>query len=304
METAPIIAISGLQKRFGPVEVLNGVNVDILEGEIFGFLGTNGAGKSTTINILTNQVIPDDGTIEIAGMPASNETNRLIGLSPQDIALYPRLTVRENLRFFAGIYGMIGSVRRRHVDRILDVFELRSESSTVVEKLSGGWQRRLNLAVALVHQPRIAILDEATVGMDVEARFKMWETIRALKTDGVTVVLTTHLMDEAEVLCDRIGILHNGRIAALGTMDELRVIVPAVQLADIECSDMQLLMRRAEDSAFLTRYHAGRATLLLPEQLTIRDLIDRLAPLDIDIQSARLRNISLSDVFLEIASTD
>ena len=302
MDTAPIIEIHGLRKRFGSVEVLNGVDVDILEAEIFGFLGTNGAGKSTTINILTNQIVPDDGTIDIAGMPVSDETNRLIGLAPQDIALYPRLTVRENLRFFAGIYGLIGGARRRHVDRILDVVELRSESSTAVEKLSGGWQRRLNLAVALVHQPRIAILDESTVGMDVEARFRMWETIRALKTDGVTVVLTTHLMDEAEALCDRIGILHNGRIAALGTIDQLRAIVPAVQLAEIECSNMQLLMRRAKASNFLTRHHAGRVTLLLPEQLTIRDLIDRLEPLD--IQSARLRDISLSDVFLEIASTD
>jgi ABC-2 type transport system ATP-binding protein len=235
-------------------------------------------------------------------MPASDETNRLIGLAPQDIALYPRLTVRENLCFFAGIYGLFGGIRRRQVDRILDVVELRSESSTVVEKLSGGWQRRLNLAVALVHQPRIAILDESTVGMDVEARLKMWETVRALKTDGVTVVLTTHLMDEAELLCDRIGILHNGRIVALGTMDELRAIVPAVQLADIECSDMQSLMRRAEASNFPTRHHAGRVTLLLPDQLSIREIVDQLAPLD--IQSARLRDVSLGDVFLEIASTD
>lgn len=300
MHTAPLIEIHGLQKRFGSVEVLNGVDVDILEAEIFGFLGTNGAGKSTTINILTNQILADDGTIEIAGMPVSNESNRLIGLAPQDIALYPRLSVRENLRFFAGVYGLNGAARRRHVDRALDKMDLRSVSSIVVENLSGGWQRRLNLAVALVHQPRIVILDESTVGMDVEARLLMWETIREMKTEGVTVVLTTHLMDEAEVLCDRIGILHNGRIAALGTMDELRSVVPAVQLAEVECSDTQLLMRRAKASNILTRNHAGRLTLLLQEPLTIRGLIDRLAPLE--VQSVRLRDISLKDVFLEIAS--
>jgi ABC-2 type transport system ATP-binding protein len=301
MSAVPLIEIDRLQKRFGTVEVLKGVDVDILEGEIFGFLGTNGAGKSTTINILTNQITADSGTIKIAGMPASTESNRLIGLAPQDIALYPHLSARENLNFFAGVYGMRGAARHRHVARVLDGLELRSMSNIEVEKLSGGWQRRLNLAIALVHQPRIAILDESTVGMDVEARFNMWDTIRALKTDGVTVVLTTHLMDEAEALCDRIGILHDGRIAALGTMDELRDVVPAVELAEVECSDMQLLMRHAEASGFVTRHYAGRLTLLLPKQLTIGDLIERLAPLE--IQSARLRAISLSDVFLEITST-
>lgn len=301
MSAAPLIEIHGLQKRFGSVDVLNSLDIEILEGEIFGFLGTNGAGKSTTINILTSQIVADAGWIKIAGAPASSETNRMIGLAPQDIALYPRLTVQENLHFFAGVYGLIGASRRRHVDRVLDLMELRSVSSIEVEKLSGGWQRRLNLAVALVHQPRIVVLDESTVGMDVEARFKMWEVIRVLKSESVTVVLTTHLMDEAEALCDRIGILHDGRLAAVGTMDELRAVIPAVQLAEVECSDMQLLTRRAEATNFLTRHHAGRLTLLLPEQFPIRGLIDRLAP--VEIQSVRLRTISLSDVFLEIAST-
>lgn len=301
MSTGPIIEINGLRKRFGTVDVLRGVDVDIIEGEIFGFLGTNGAGKSTAINILTNQIAADHGAINIAGVPVSPASNRLIGLAPQDIALYPHLSARENLSFFAGVYGMRGTARRRRVAQVLDGLGLHSVSNIAVEKLSGGWQRRLNLAVALVHQPRIAILDESTVGMDVEARYKMWDTIRALKTDDVTVVLTTHLMDEAEALCDRIGILHDGRIAALGTLDELRVIVPAVELAEVECSDMQLLVRHAEASGFATRHYAGQLALLLPQRLTIRDLIERLAPLE--IQSVRLRGVSLSDVFLEITSS-
>ena len=289
MPPVPLIEIRSLQKCFGAVEVLKSVDVDILEGEIFGILGTNGAGKSTTINILTNQITADSGAIEIAGVPASTETNQMIGLAPQDIALYPHLSARENLSFFAGVYGLRGVTRRQHVDRVLDGLELRSVSNIEVEKLSGGWQRRLNLGIALVHQPRIAILDESTVGMDVEARFKMWETIGALKTSGVTVVLTTHLMDEAEALCDRIGILHEGRIAALGTMDELRGVVPAVELAEVGCSDMQALMLHAEASGLATRLYGGRLTLLLSERLTIRDLVERLAPLE--VRSARLRAV-------------
>ncbi len=129
----------------------------------------------------------------------------------------------------------------------------------------------------------------------------MWESIRALKVEGVTVMLTTHLMDEAETLCDRIAILHEGKIEALGTMDELRAIVPAVEMAEVECSDMPALKRRAEAIGFSTRVYAGRLTLLLPERFTIRDLIERLAPLE--IRSVRLRAVSLSDVFLEIIST-
>ena len=125
MSAVPIIRIDGLTKCFGAVEVLKGVNVDILEDEIFGFLGTNGAGKSTTINIMTNQITADSGAIEIAGRPISNETNRMIGLAPQEIALYPHLSVRENLNFFAGVYGLRGGVRRRQVARILDELKLR-----------------------------------------------------------------------------------------------------------------------------------------------------------------------------------
>ena len=240
MPMTPTITIHGLRKQFGPIDILKGLSVDIFEGEVFGFLGSNGAGKSTTINILTSQIVADAGTVKISGEPVSTETNRLIGLAPQAIALYPRLSVIENLFFFAGIHGLHGSTRRRQVERVIEALELGGVSQMVVEKLSGGWQRRLNLAVALVHQPKILILDESTVGMDVEARLKLWETIRGLKAEGTTIVLTTHLMDEAEALCHRIGILHDGRIAALGTMDELRRIVPAAQLAEVECSDDRL----------------------------------------------------------------
>jgi ABC-2 type transport system ATP-binding protein len=300
MPTSSIIAIHGVSKSFGAVEVLKDFSVDILEGEIFGFLGSNGAGKSTTINILTSQIVADVGTIEISGQPVSADSNPLIGLVPQDIALYPHLSVLENLFFFAGIYGLSGQTRRRQVERVTEKMELGSVSHMAVQKLSGGWQRRLNLAVALVHQPKILILDESTVGMDVEARLKMWETIRGLKAEGTTVVLTTHLMDEAEALCHRIGILHDGRIAALGTMDELRRKVPAAQLAEVEVADSRLLQDRAKASNILTRFHAGRTLLLLPERLTLRDLIDRLAPLE--IQSARLREVALGDVFLEVVS--
>lgn len=302
MHATPIIKFRDVQKQFGSVSVLNGLTVDVFAGEIFGLLGTNGAGKSTTISILTGQLLADGGAVEVVGLPAGDESNRSLGLAPQDIALYSQLTVVENLRFFAGVYGCIGAARRANVDRALDFLELRSFAHTRVEKLSGGWKRRLNLAVALVHRPQIAVLDESTVGMDVESRLKMWEAMRALKAEGVTILLTTHLMDEAEAVCDRIGILRNGQIAALGTMGELRQTVPAAQLADVECSDMQLLARRAKSSGFSTRFHAGRLTLLLPEVLNFRELIDQLAP--VEIESARLRDISLSDVFLEIASTD
>lgn len=300
MAPAPIIRIERLTKRFGRKEVLRGVSLDIFEAEVFGLLGANGAGKSTIIKIVTNQTRADDGAVEIGGQPPSGETNRMIGLAPQEIAVYPQLSVRENLAFFARAYGLTGAQVRRNVNRTLDEVHLRSIGGQRAATLSGGWRRRLNLAVALVHDPRIGVLDEPTAGMDIEARQQTWEVMRGLRSREVTVVLTTHLMDEAEAVCDRIGILHEGRIAALGTLAELRTIVPAVELAEVESADSSALQRRAAAAGFATRVYAGRLTLLMQERLAIAEIIARLAP--IEIRSIRLRSISLGDVYLEVVT--
>lgn len=302
MSAPPVFSVRDLRKRFDGTVVLDGLTIEIPEGEIFGFLGGNGAGKSTAINIVTNQLGADSGDVEILGLPPGVAANRLIGLAPQEVALYQQLSVIDNLRFFAGAYGYVGRAKRAYVDRVVEMMDLHSVRNIPVENLSGGWSRRLNLAAALVHRPRIAILDESTVGMDVEARFRTWQTVRRLKTDGVTVVFTTHLMDEAEAVCDRIGILHEGKLAALGTMKQLRRIVPASQLADVECDDTHALVRCAEAAKVPVRDKAGRLTLFLPKRTSIRDLVEQLTP--VEIRSVRLRDVSLGDVFLEICSEE
>jgi len=179
-------------------------------------LGPNGSGKSTAINILCDLLDADAGTVEIAGKPASLNARTAVGVYPQEIALYRDLYPAENLRFFCELYGLARSDATRRVGELMRLFGLERFARTPVSALSGGWQRRVHIAVALVHSPRLLVLDEPTAGLDVEARQELWRTIELLKKHGMTIMLTTHHLDEAEHLCSRIGIMKNGLIAHEG----------------------------------------------------------------------------------------
>lgn len=216
----PIIEVSGLVKKYGDRIAVNGVSFCVQEREIFGLLGPNGAGKTTTISILATLLLPDGGEVTVSGYNLVREAKQiksLIGFVPQELALYPTLSARDNLAFFGRIYGLRGRALRERIDAVLDLVGLSDRAGDAVRTFSGGMKRRLNIAAGLIHQPRILFLDEPTVGVDPQSRNFIFEHIERLKAEGMTVIYTTHYMEEAERLCDRVAILDEGRLLALDT---------------------------------------------------------------------------------------
>jgi ABC-2 type transport system ATP-binding protein len=199
------------------------LTLEVRAGEIFGLLGPNGAGKTTTVSILTGLLLPDEGTVDLLGLgsPARPKVRRRLGLAPQALALYDGLTGEENVALFGRLFGIEGEHLRERVRVALDCVGLHDRCRDAVATYSGGMKRRLNLAVALVHDPDLVVLDEPTVGVDPQSRNLILENIQALRTAGKTVVYTTHYMEEAERLCDRVGILDHGRLLALDTVPGL-----------------------------------------------------------------------------------
>ncbi len=291
-----MMRIENLIKRFDGREVLKDVEFQVNAGEVFGLLGGNGAGKSTAIGIIAGLLAPDAGRVTIEEERSAGRRRERIGLAPQETALYPTLTCEENLRFFGRLYGLRGPLLRERVDSTVEAAGLAEYRRARTDTLSGGWKRRLNLAAALVHSPPVLLLDEPTAGLDVEARQGVWRLIEDVGARGAAVLLTTHLLDEAESLCDRLAILVAGRIAAQGTMVGLRSLVPARELAIVECADSQ--RARARELELEVRDYAGRLTLLLPERTTVSALIERLG--ELDVRSITLQSVSLLHIYLEV----
>lgn len=227
MEEASLSAIltaKNLHKQFGDIRAVDGVSFEIGEGESYGLLGPNGAGKTTTISMVCGLLKRDSGEVTVDGKlldEQSTGAKQAIGYVPQDIALYPDLTGAENLRFFGRLYGLAGSKLADRVDSVLEIVGLSDRAKDRTSGYSGGMKRRLNLATGLLHEPRLLILDEPTVGVDPQSRNAIFENIETLKSQGITVLYTTHYMEEAERLCDRVGIIDQGKIIAEGTRREL-----------------------------------------------------------------------------------
>lgn len=293
-----MLAVQDLQKNYGKRQVLRGLNLHIQAGEIYGLLGPNGAGKTTTINILCNLLNPDRGTILLDGQPLSDRTKPLLGVAPQENLLYKSLSCAENLDFFARLYGLTGKSKQKQVISSLAAVNLSDRASSVVETLSGGMQRRLNIAAAIVHQPKLVILDEPTTGLDIEARYEIWDLIRNLKTQGITILLTTHLLDEAERLCDRIGILKNGQIAAEGSLLELRQWVKAQEIVTLQTPDEPAAIARGTELGYPYRYYGQDLTFWLPETLELREIIANFDGIPLD--SISRQAVSLEHIYLEV----
>ena len=295
-----MIEVKHLKKSFGDKVVLNNLNFTIGSGEIYGLLGPNGAGKTTAINILCNLLDPDAGKAIIKGKLVSEITKYIVGIVPQKISVYKDLTCKENLLFFASVYGLQGFERTKRANELIGTFDLGEYANTEVHKLSGGWQRRINIAVALIHSPTALMLDEPTAGLDVDARYELWDLIKDLRNHGVTILLTTHQLEEAEGLCSRIGIIKKGQIMAEGSLDELRAIIPAKQLAILETSDEETLCQKAASFGWKHRRYGGQLTLWLPEQFTLKDIIEKFD--EIPFSSVSLREVGLEHVYIEMTS--
>jgi ABC-2 type transport system ATP-binding protein len=300
------IVVSGLTRRFGEFVAVDRLTFDVKQGEIFGFLGSNGAGKSTTIRMLCGLLKPTGGTATVGGVDVSRDpeaVKRRIGYMSQRFSLYERLTVDQNIRFFGGIYGLNRdqlAARRRFV---LDMAGLQGREATRAADLAGGWRQRLALGCAILHEPQIVFLDEPTGGVDPLSRRQFWTLIDQLSSDGVTVLVTTHYLDEAEH-CNRVAIIHAGRLAALGTTSELktrfgdRVIVEVHAGNPVEAMRLLDAMPEVEKtSIFGTAVHAvlkgdrDSGTAAIAQQLERSGVrVAGIAPVP----------PSLEDVFLEV----
>lgn len=293
-----MLTIKNLKKSYKNRLAIRDLSLQINAGEIYGLLGANGAGKTTTINVICHLLKPDSGLVEINGQPVSEKTKKWIGVAPQENLLYKSLTCAENLNFYAKIYGLNASQRRRQVSESLAAVNLTDRASSIVGTLSGGMQRRMNIAIALVSQPKLLILDEPTTGLDIEARYEIWSLIQSLKERGMTILLTTHLLDEAQRLCQRIGILKGGQMIAEGTLDELRQLVPAKEIATVQTPEEEPAILRAKELGFGCRYYGKDLALLLPEVYELKEILDYFNGIPID--SISRQSVQLEHIYLEV----
>jgi ABC-2 type transport system ATP-binding protein len=300
------IEVQHLTRRFGTFVAVDDLNFDVRQGEIFGFLGSNGAGKSTTIRMLCGLLRPTSGTALVGGVDVSRDpeaVKRRIGYMSQRFSLYEKLTVDQNITFFGGIYGLEGERLAARRAFVLDMAGLRGRESTVTGALSGGWRQRLALGCAILHEPSIVFLDEPTGGVDPLSRRRFWRLIDELARGGVTVLVTTHYLDEAEH-CHRIAIIQAGKLAALGTVSELKRIFAGRPILEVRASQPVQAMRVLESmpevektSIFGTAVHA----VLRTDSLGPDGIKSRLAIAGVDVSDCSVVEPSLEDVFLDVA---
>jgi ABC-2 type transport system ATP-binding protein len=228
MTGGPMLECRGLRRRYGDLTAVDGVGFHISSGETYGLLGPNGAGKTTTISMIAGLLDPDAGEVTVDGQPMNSHAVRAkaaIGYVPQDLAIYPDLSARENLMFFARLYGMPAADAKSRAADVLEVTGLTDRAGDQTKKYSGGMKRRLNVGIGLLHRPKLLILDEPTVGVDPQSRNAILESVEGLSGQGMAVLYTTHYMEEAERLCDRVGIIDHGKLIAEGTRQELVSLV-------------------------------------------------------------------------------
>jgi ABC-2 type transport system ATP-binding protein len=231
-----MLEVSVLHKRYGSLVAVEEVSFTVRPGEMVGLLGPNGAGKTTTVSMIAGLLAPDSGEVRIEGSVVRSETDpvkRRMGLVPQELALHDELSARENLKLFGALYGMRGAALHRAMDEAFAIAGLADRAGDRVSTFSGGMKRRLNLAAALLHSPAILLLDEPTVGVDPQSRNAIFANLEELKRQGKTLVYTTHYMEEAERLCDRIVIVDHGKVIANGALDEVRRLVPAANVLEL-----------------------------------------------------------------------
>ena len=302
-----IIECKGLKKNYKDIKALVGLDISIEEGTIYGLLGPNGAGKSTFINIVAGLVKADSGSLSVAGSSLPEESKKVkgrMGFVPQDLAIYEDLTAYENIAFFASLYGLKGKEKKASVESALEFVSLTDRRKDRAKAYSGGMKRRLNLACGICHEPDILFLDEPTVGIDPQSRNHILESIKILNKRGLTVIYTTHYMEEAETLCDRIGIIDYGKIIAEGTLEELQKTVSENELLFIEATgDMDALVKLVAGADGIIEAHLEENGILLKHngQKGILDSIVRYtAETGSEIHKLESRVPNLEDVFLSM----
>jgi ABC-2 type transport system ATP-binding protein len=299
------LRVVSLAKRFGQTLALDGVSLEVRAGECVGLLGPNGAGKSTLIRSIVGRVVPDAGSVEVFGLAAGSMGARMaLGWIPQEIALYPRITVRENLACFGRYFALSRTKLNESVAWCLNWAALEDRAGDIAKTLSGGMKRRLNMAAGLVHRPRIVLMDEPTVGVDPQSRNRIFEMIESLRAEGTAIVYTTHYMEEAERLCDRIAIIDHGKVIAHGTNESL--------VREVFGQRSQVLARFSSPLPAIAAWTQARSGRLVDStaQFTIErasevgPLLDDAANAGLIIEDVTVRRPNLESVFLHLTGRE
>jgi len=307
MNNDKAIRVQDLHKNFGDVYAVQGVSFDVQAGEIFSLLGPNGAGKSTIISMLSCLLEPTQGNALVMGHSILREpmaVKAAIGVVPQEVALYEDLSARENLNFWGKMYGLRGTPLRQRVDEVLEVTGLTERQKGRVGKFSGGMKRRLNIGIALLHKPQAIIMDEPTVGIDPQSRRNILDNVRELNQQGMTVLYTTHYMEEAQELSDHIAIMDQGKIIASGTHDELVKIVGELDRIDLTInaeSERVMELWQATDGVHQVSGQDGTITLLVDDSnLVLPRLFESATQAGVRITSVEIQEPNLEAVFLHL----
>jgi ABC-2 type transport system ATP-binding protein len=306
---AALLRCEGVTKSFGERAAVAAVSFEVSPGEVYGLLGPNGAGKTTTIKMVCGLLEPDDGTIYINGRPTRHDLSvrNLIGYVPQDVALYPDLTARENLEFLARLYRLRGSVLTERVSEALTLTDLSDRGEDRVESFSGGMKRRLNMAAGLIHHPSLLVLDEPTVGVDPQSRHAILERVEDFKRAGMSVLYTTHYMEEAQRVCDRVGIMDHGKLIAEGTRRELVArLGEKVRIDLMAAGDLEQLVQasRSVPGVEQAAVADGQVRLLAEDgRKVLPALIEAASRSGVEINSVEISEADLEAVFLHLTGT-
>lgn len=302
-----LLKVENLHKSFGGIKAVDGISFEVNKGEVFGLLGPNGAGKSTTISIISTLMLPTDGEVyykEANILKEPNSIRRNLGVVPQDIALYPTLTGYENLRFWGNMYGLKGAELKKRINEVCEIIGLNGRLKDRVDKYSGGMKRRLNIGAALLHNPELLIMDEPTVGIDPQSRNHILDTVLELNRQGITIIYTSHYMEEVEYLCSRICIMDQGRIIASGTQEELVELVKEGTRINIKLDKIDRdILQSLEAINGVTKAELVKDEIFISGEnvdMVLADIIGRITGLGIRISAIDVSKPNLEAVFLHL----
>ncbi len=301
-----MISANKITKYFGKLKALDNVSLEIKKGELFGLLGPNGAGKTTIINILSTVLNPDDGEVKINGFDLKKqpiEARKSLGVVPQEIALYENLSAYYNVLFWGKLYGVPLDKLKSRTNELFEIAGLKDRMYQKIETYSGGMKRRINLIAALVHSPRIVFMDEPTVGIDPQSRNNIYEILHKLQNEGITIIYTTHYMEEAEKLCERIGIIDHGKIIVEGNLSELKTLDETSESIFFEFDQINSQQREKLRKLFGEKTIIGNNNITISTHklnLDLPQIIKKIDKIDIHISSIDFQKKSLETLFLNL----
>lgn len=293
------ISATGLTKKFNSFVAVDNISFEVIENEIFGFLGPNGAGKTTTVRMLTGEIALAAGKINIFGETLSFKHKHLIGVSPQQYEISEHLTAYQNLYFYGSLYGLHGTKLKKRCNELLQYFGLEDSANTLVKKFSGGMKQRLNVMISLVHDPKIVFLDEPTAGLDPQAKHKLWNIIEELKSEGKTVFLTTHYMEEADALCDRVAIIDRGKIIVEGEPQHLKDNLKKDRILEIDAKIHSKIIESIKNiDGVKNAYIRDEKIIVLTENP--ENILPKIVKMVENLTNIKIEKPTLEDVFLEL----